>query len=167
MVVEGNNQGAIKIGQMSDLHLGFRQYGKFERAMDFFKYAKAAAELLISRNPDIVLIPGDIYHRERPYPIDHLHAFQVFNLFRDAGIPVCIIRGNHDANFVWSQRHGGDVLHVLNDLGYASYLEDSIEEIELKSGESLRVWGLGYHGTEISLKLAKIVNEKESLLNDK
>ena len=40
MVVEGKNQGCIRIGQMSDLHLGYRQYGKFERAMDFFMYAK-------------------------------------------------------------------------------------------------------------------------------
>ncbi len=167
MINGGNNPRHIKIGQMSDLHLGYRQYGKFERATDFFKYAKVAAELLISKEPDIVLIPGDIYHRERPYPIDHRQALQIFKLFQKAKIPVCVIRGNHDANFAWSKRHKGDVLHVLHELGYVVYLEDSVEEIRLSSGESIRVWGLGCHGTEISLKLEKLVNEFGERLQDK
>ena len=135
--------------------------------MDFFKYAKVAAELLISKEPDIVLIPGDIYHRERPYPIDQRQALQIFKLFQKAKIPVYVIRGNHDANFAWSKRHKGDVLHVLHELEYVVYLEDSVEEVRFSSGESIRVWGLGYHGTEISLKLEKLVKEYGKKLQDK
>jgi exonuclease SbcD len=57
----------VRIGQMSDLHLGYRQYGKFERVKDFYSAAVKAAEVIIEQKPDLVIVAGDIFHKSLPY----------------------------------------------------------------------------------------------------
>lgn len=156
----------IKIGQMSDLHLGNRQYGYFERLKDFYKAAITAADLLIEQSPDIIVVPGDIFHKSRPYPVAQRQSFKIFERFAEQGIPVYAIRGNHDASYVWSERWGGNEIHVLADLGLIHYLEDEYEEVELDDGRMIRVWGLGYHGGDAGTKLAALAKEnKEALKN--
>ncbi len=156
----------IKVGQMSDLHFGYRQYGKFERLKDFYDAAMAAAELLIEQKPDLVIIPGDIFHRSRPYPVSQRYSFRVFERFQEENIPVFAIRGNHDASYVWSERWGGNELHVLNDLGLVTYLEDEYQEVQLGDDRMVRVWGLGYHGGDAGSNLVTIVNENKEALED-
>ncbi len=155
----------IRIGQMSDLHLGYRQYGKFKRSIDFFDAAMNAAEIIIEQAPNLVLVPGDIFHRPRPYPADQRHAFRIFGLFKEAGIPVFSIRGNHDASYAWSERQGGNEIDVLEDLGLLTYLKDEYSEIELDNGERIRIWGLGYFGNETGAKLSKLVEENKEALD--
>lgn len=154
----------IRIGQMSDLHLGHRQYGKFERAKDFFDAAADAAEILAEKDPDLVVVPGDIFHRSRPYPVDQRHSIRVFDTFRQKDIPVFATRGNHDASYAWSKRQGGNELHVLQDLGLLTYLEDEFKEVSLDNRPSVRVWGLGYYGNDTGAKLKDLVEENEEAL---
>jgi len=156
----------IKVGQMSDLHFGYRQYGKFERLKDFYDAAMTAAELLIAQKPDLVIIPGDIFHRSRPYPVSQRYSFRVFERFQEENIPVFAIRGNHDASYVWSERWGGNELHVLNDLRLVTYLEDEYQEVQLDDDRMVRVWGLGYHGGDAGSNLVTIVNENKEALED-
>jgi DNA repair exonuclease SbcCD nuclease subunit len=151
---------------MSDLHFGYRQYGKFERLKDFYDAAMTAAELLIEQKPDLVIIPGDIFHRSRPYPVSQRYSFRVFERFQEENIPVFAIRGNHDASYIWSERWGGNELHVLNDLGLVTYLEDNYQEVELGDDRMVRVWGLGYHGGDASSNLTTLVNENMEALED-
>lgn len=155
----------IRIGQMSDLHLGHRQYGKYDRAVDFFDAAADAAEILAEQNPDLVVVPGDIFHRSRPYPVDQRHSIRVFDTLRQKDIPVFATRGNHDASYAWSKRQGGNELHVLQDLGLLTYLEDEFKEVSLDHGLSVRVWGLGYYGNDTGAKLKDLVEENEEVLD--
>jgi exonuclease SbcD len=157
----------IRIGQMSDLHLGFRQYGLYDRVRDFYDSAMTAAELLISERPDIVIVPGDIFHHSRPYPIDQRHAFQVFQAFQNAAIPVVATRGNHDASYVWSERQGGNEVHVLQDLDFVKYVEDDFIEISLEGDRQIRVWGLGHHGNEAGERLRDLVERNKDVLDDR
>ncbi len=157
----------IRIGQMSDLHLGFRQYGKFDRVRDFYDAAMTAVELLISEKPDIVVVPGDIFHHNRPYPIDQRHAFQVFQTLQKAGIPVVATRGNHDASYVWSERQGGNEVHVLHDLDFVKYIEDDFIEIPLDDDRQIRVWGLGHHGNDAGERLRDLVERNKDALDDR
>ncbi|TXT55426.1 MAG: hypothetical protein BAJATHORv1_40339 [Candidatus Thorarchaeota archaeon] len=156
----------IRIGQMSDLHLGYRQYGKFTRVTDFYNAALDAAELLIESDVDFVVVPGDIFHRARPYPIDQRHAIKIFSRFQKAGIPVFAIRGNHDASYAWSERQGGNELHVFEDLELVTLLEDEYMEYEISSGQKVRIWGMGYHGNTAMKKLNKLVEDKETLFDE-
>jgi DNA repair exonuclease SbcCD nuclease subunit len=151
---------------MSDLHLGYRQYGKFDRAIDFFNASMKAVELLIEQEPDFVLVPGDVFHRDKPFPVDQRHAIRVFKLLKDEGIPVFTIRGNHDASFTWSQRQGGNEIDVLDDLELVRYLEDDVQEHEIDGKGPVNVWGLGYHGDDAGEKLAELVEKNKSLLSN-
>ena len=72
----------IRIGQMSDLHLGYRQYGKFERVKDFYSAAATAAERIIEQKPNLVVIPGDLFHKSLPYPVEQRQAISLLNLFK-------------------------------------------------------------------------------------
>ncbi|TFH03102.1 MAG: hypothetical protein E4H14_17140 [Candidatus Thorarchaeota archaeon] len=157
----------IRIGQMSDLHLGYRQYGKFERVKDFYSAAASAAELIIVQKPDLVLIPGDLFHKSLPYPVEQRHAISILNFFREKNIPVVVIRGNHDASYAWTKRQGGNEIDVLQDLGLVIYLEDEVREIELKDGKRVRLGGLGYHGGDASAALTALVEGNTELLSDK
>ncbi len=152
------------MGQMSDLHLGYRQYGKYDRIKDFYNAAISAAELLVEQDPDLILVPGDIFHRPRPYPVDQRQAIKVFNVFKEKEIPVFAIRGNHDASYAWSKRQGGNEIHVFQDLGLVNLLEDKYEEVNLTDGRSVRVWGVGYYGAEPQKRLGELVEENKQLL---
>ncbi|MBR9700984.1 hypothetical protein GOV11_03915 [Candidatus Woesearchaeota archaeon] len=157
----------IRIGQMSDIHLGVRQYGMYERAKDFFNAAMTAAETLVEQNPDLVIIPGDIFHKERPYPVDQRYAIQLFGMFQEHDIPVVVVRGNHDASYAWSRRQGGNEIHVLQDLELVTYLDDEVRVITLKDDKQVRIWGLGYHGSEASGKIAQLVKENAKALKNR
>ena len=154
---------AIRIGQMSDLHLGFRQYGLIERAEDFWNAATTAARRLIDAEVQLVVIPGDLYNDKRPYPIAQRHAIRILKLFHEAGIPVFTIRGNHDASYAWRERQGGDSLDLLNDLQYVTYIRDSVVE---PKDLNVRIWGLGYYGKATSSKLSDLVEANADLLKD-
>ncbi len=77
------------------------------------------------------------------------------------------IRGNHDASYIWSERWGGNELHVLNDLGLVTYLEDEYREVQLDHNRMVRIWGLGYHGGEAGSNLTALVDENREALEDK
>lgn len=85
----------MKIGVLTDLHLGLVQYGLKEREEDFYKQYRRIIDFFIKNDPDIVIIGGDIFDKARPSP----KALEVFtnglNALIDNGIRVCNVIGNH------------------------------------------------------------------------
>lgn len=85
----------MKIGIMSDLHLGYRQYGLREREKDFYIRYRDYISQCIEENCDIVIIAGDIFHTHTPSPEAinvFLHGIQSLN---EHNIKVMNIVGNH------------------------------------------------------------------------
>ncbi len=159
-----STQEVIKIGQMADLHLGFRQYGLFERVEDFWNAARTASQKLIDAEVQLVVIPGDIYNDKRPYPIAQRHAMRILQMFKEKDIPVYVTRGNHDASYAWRERQGGDSLDILNDLGLVHYINDTVVE---PKNLNVRIWGLGYYGKATGSKLVDLIEQNHELLEDK
>jgi DNA repair exonuclease SbcCD nuclease subunit len=93
----------MKIVHMADSHLGFSAYGRVDRLGRNLREEKIyqgfakAVETIIDLSPDAVVHAGDVFHHVRPR-IRPLYVLQQ-NLEKlvDAGIPVVIISGNHDA----------------------------------------------------------------------
>ncbi|NPV61229.1 MAG: DNA repair exonuclease [Methanotrichaceae archaeon] len=93
----------MKIVHLADSHLGFSGYNRLdehgrnrmeERVYEGFDLA---VEKIISLRPDAVVHAGDVFHHVRP-KIRPLVVFQRgLQRLTDAGIPVIIISGNHDA----------------------------------------------------------------------
>jgi DNA repair exonuclease SbcCD nuclease subunit len=88
---------------MSDSHLGFQDLNKVDEKgrniieeMVYSGFSKTINKI-IELKPDAVVHAGDVFHRERP-GIRPLYEFKKgMERLIDAGIPVIIINGNHDA----------------------------------------------------------------------
>ena len=65
----------MKIGVITDMHLGLRQYGLSEREEDFYIQYNKAIDAFLDAGVDIVIIGGDIFDQPRPSP----KSLQVFN----------------------------------------------------------------------------------------
>ena len=85
----------VKIGVMTDLHLGVRPYGLEEREEDFYDQYMIAINTLIENNINILILGGDIFDQPRPSP----KALRVFSeglqLLFNHNIEVLNIVGNH------------------------------------------------------------------------
>ncbi len=87
----------MKFAHLADTHLGYRQYGLFEREKDFYEVFEKVIDKIIEENVDFVIHSGDLFETARPSPMALL-AFQKGLLkLKGAGIPMYAIAGNHDS----------------------------------------------------------------------
>jgi exonuclease SbcD len=86
----------MKFAHMADTHLGYRQYGLFEREIDFYDVFNNVIEAIIQEKPDFVIHSGDLFEFSRPPTNALLTVQKNFLALKDAGIPVYAIPGNHD-----------------------------------------------------------------------
>ncbi|MBN1896196.1 MAG: exonuclease SbcCD subunit D [Candidatus Aenigmarchaeota archaeon] len=89
----------MKFVHFSDTHLGFRQYGIYERETDFYRAFENAVRKIIEERPDFVLHTGDLFDVPKPPPRALWVAQRCFAKLREKGIPVYAITGNHDMLF--------------------------------------------------------------------
>ena len=83
----------MKIAIISDLHLGFRQHGSIERENDFYNHFLKICDHISKKNPDIVIIAGDIFDKPNPSPkAIGVYREGIGNLRSDI---VLTIKGNH------------------------------------------------------------------------
>ena len=83
----------MKIGIISDLHLGFRQYGSLERENDFYNHFLKICKEINKKEVDIVIIAGDIFDKPNPSPkAISVYREGISNLNCDV---VLAIKGNH------------------------------------------------------------------------
>ena len=83
----------MKIGIMSDLHLGYRQYGLVDREEDFYQQFHNCCSILNKEEVEMVIIAGDIFDKPNPSPrAMHEYAKGIKNLGNKI---VVAIKGNH------------------------------------------------------------------------
>lgn len=83
----------MRIGVLSDLHLGYKQYGSEQREQDFYIQYLKCMQKLNEEEVDLVIIAGDLFDKPNPSP-------NAMNVYRQGieslgGIPVITIKGNH------------------------------------------------------------------------
>ena len=111
----------MKIGIISDLHLGFRQYGSIDRENDFYNQFFSICKQLNKYKPDIVIIAGDLFDKPNPSPA-------AINAYRE-GIQslnskiICTIKGNHTMILRDNHYSIDDFFGKNKDKGYY-YLDD-------------------------------------------
>ena len=123
----------MKIIHLADSHLGFSSYSRLDshgrNRIEEMVYAgfDQVIEKIIRLHPDAVVHAGDVFHHVRP-KIKPLVVFQK-GLFRlkEAGIPIIIISGNHDAPKSYSQTspfrlfEGLKGVHIVQKYGYERF----------------------------------------------
>lgn len=110
----------MRLGHMSDCHLGFRQgyrsteHGLNQREADVARAFRATVDGILAQKVDMVCIAGDLFHTVRPTNAAITFAFRQLRRLRDAGLPVVLVAGNHDCP---KTAESGSILHLLSELG--------------------------------------------------
>lgn len=86
----------MKFAHLADTHLGYRQYGLFEREKDFYEVFEKVIDKIIEENVDFVVHSGDLFETARPSPMALLTFQKGLLKLKGAGIPMYAIAGNHD-----------------------------------------------------------------------
>jgi len=104
---------------IADIHLGYEQYNLSVRREDFARAFHEAVEKTLELKPDFMIIAGDLFHQARPSNKTLENAVQNFRRLREAGIPVLVVDGSHDAapNLIT-----GTILNPLDSAGLIYYL---------------------------------------------
>ncbi len=86
----------MKFAHIADNHLGFRQYGLFERETDFYEVFNRIIQKIIEERPDFVIHSGDLFEFSRPPTKALLTVQSGFSQLKNENIPIYAIAGNHD-----------------------------------------------------------------------
>lgn len=94
----------MRLAQLADAHLGFRQYHRLtaqginQREADVALAFSRAVDDVIAARPDVVVFVGDLFHSVRPTNPAILHSFNQLRKLRKSlsGVPLVIVAGNHD-----------------------------------------------------------------------
>ena len=86
----------MKFAHLADTHLGYRQYGLFEREKDFYEVFEKVIDKIIEEKVDFVIHSGDLFETARPSPMALLTFQKGLLKLKGAGIPMYAIAGNHD-----------------------------------------------------------------------
>ncbi len=92
----------LRIAHLADTHLGYRAYhrttleGRNARMVDIERGLERAIDDILTRDVDLVLHAGDVFHHNRP-TWSTLRVFvEQMRRLDAAGVPVVLIAGNHD-----------------------------------------------------------------------
>jgi DNA repair exonuclease SbcCD nuclease subunit len=86
----------IHVLHVSDTHLGYRQYGLYERELDIYETWREVIETAIREHVDLVVHSGDLFDTSKPPPQAIREAIRGFRLLHDHGIPAVAVMGDHD-----------------------------------------------------------------------
>jgi len=133
---------------ISDVHLGYQQYGNTERFNDFGKAFLKAVEFAAEKKVDFVIVCGDLFHKAAIDPITLLQASEGFERLAREKIRVVVVNGNHD-----KARHSDRIswLHYLAFRGHIVLLSPVFSE----DGISLVAWD-GEKGSYIDIEGIRI-----------
>ncbi len=146
----------IRFAHIADVHLGYRQYGSEERAIDFAQAFMRAIKKALESKVDFILIAGDIFHRKSEMdPLTLTQAIKVLEKAKKAGVPVFAVEGNHDSAYFKETFSWLDYLAQQGLLvNLKPRFEDGIvvEEWDGKSGayadlDCVRIYGMKYYGS--------------------
>jgi exonuclease SbcD len=110
----------MRIAHFADLHIGYSHLnkrakdGRNQRLVDFEEAALQLAQKAVEEEVDLVVVAGDFFHRINMYPSALSGALIFTKLFKEKGIPVLVIGGNHDEAEAEGQYSG---LRFLSDHG--------------------------------------------------
>ena len=87
----------MKFAHLADTHLGYRQFGLYEREKDFYEVFEKIIDRIIEEKVDFVIHSGDLFDNSRPSPLALLTFQKCLIKLKNANIPVYAIAGNHDS----------------------------------------------------------------------
>ena len=106
------------ISHISDLHLGYAQFGLEEREEDVYHAFHEAIDASINERVRLVILAGDLFHNPRPCGKAIITLGNALKKLKEKQIPVAFVLGEHDI----SRLRDVPFAHIYSNLGLAKKL---------------------------------------------
>jgi exonuclease SbcD len=106
------------ISHISDLHLGYAQFGLEEREEDVYHTFHEAIDISIREGVRLVILAGDLFHNPRPCGKAIITLGNALKKLKEKQIPVAFVLGEHDI----SRLRDVPFAHIYSNLGLAKKL---------------------------------------------
>jgi DNA repair exonuclease SbcCD nuclease subunit len=106
------------ISHISDLHLGYAQFGLEEREEDVYQTFHEAIDVSIREGVKLIVLAGDLFHNPRPCGKAIITLGNALKKLKEKQIPAAFILGEHDI----SRLRDVPFAHIYSNLGLAKKL---------------------------------------------
>lgn len=140
----------MRIAHLADLHLGYRAYNRLApggvnlRERDVARAFRAAVDKIITLEPELIVVAGDVFHTVRPSNSAIADAFHHFARL-SARLPeaqIVIVGGDHDTP---RSVESGSILRLFKEIPRVSVIDQGAREIEFPDLD-LAVLGVSHAG---------------------
>ncbi|MGI0025425.1 MAG: metallophosphoesterase family protein [Nitrososphaera sp.] len=107
------------ISHISDLHLGYAQFGLEEREEDVYQCFNEAVDVSIREGAQLVVLAGDLFHTPRPSGRAVVTLGNALKKLKDRQIPAVFVLGEHDI----SRTRDIPFAYLFSNLGLARRLK--------------------------------------------
>ena len=107
------------ISHISDLHLGYAQFGLEEREEDVYQCFNEAVDVSIREGAQLVILAGDLFHTPRPSGKAVVTLGNALKKLKDRQIPAVFVLGEHDI----SRTRDVPFAYLFSNLGIARRLK--------------------------------------------
>jgi exonuclease SbcD len=150
-------KSTIKFIHLSDIHIGFETHGKIiteqgktgrnTRLEDVLRSLDSVVDTAIKESVDLVLIAGDVFHRENPHPTEETEfAKRIIKLVREVEAKVVIVLGNHDYPVALGKSAAVEIFPALNIDGVFVARRPHVFSLLTKKGIKIQVACLPWAG---------------------
>jgi exonuclease SbcD len=106
------------ISHISDLHLGYSQFGLEEREEDVYQAFHEAIDKSIKERVKLVILAGDLFHNPRPHGKAIITLGNILKELKEKQISAVFVLGEHDI----SRLRDVPFAHIFSNLGLAKKL---------------------------------------------
>jgi DNA repair exonuclease SbcCD nuclease subunit len=121
------------ISHISDLHLGYAQFGLEEREEDVYHCFNEAIDVSIREGARLVILAGDLFHTPRPSGKAVVTLGNALKKLKESQIPAAFVLGEHDI----SRTRDVPFAYLFSNLGLAR---------RLKLEEPVTIGNVGIYG---------------------
>jgi len=132
---------AVTFLHIADTHIGVETYGRLDpstglntRVQDFTRCLDHAFDCAMERDVDFVVFAGDAYRTCDPSATHQRELARCVHKLSQAGIPMVIVIGNHDAPVAFGKANSVDIFKTLCTTGVHVADTDCVIDLETKSG---------------------------------
>ena len=133
----------IKFIHLSDIHIGLQTHGKINpatgkntRLEDIVKSLDFVFDYALKESVDLVLIAGDIFHRENPHPTEEIEfARRVVNLVEKSRTKVVMVLGNHDYPSAGGKASAVEIFPALDIEGVTIVRKPGLHTLDTENGQ--------------------------------
>jgi exonuclease SbcD len=132
---------AVTFLHIADTHIGVETYGRLDpatglntRVQDFTNCLAFCFDTAIERDVDFVVHSGDAYKSCDPSATHQRELARCVHNLSQAGIPLVMVVGNHDAPVAFGKANSVDIFKTLSTEGVHVADTDCIIDLQTRSG---------------------------------